>query len=181
LSPPAVILSGDVRQESPELRFHLGAMLAAATPQYALLFGSPESQGRAVLRGLAFAFGPPRPSTGAGNMGAVLNLAEVLWESIPARLQRRLRELCDDPDSLDYDLALSAAKMAVRRAGFFASGDLGSSLRQVATEEGYALDTAQQNLRTLVRDSAPARNLYSLALGAEYAHTRFQFGRGGGR
>jgi hypothetical protein len=179
LSPPAVILSGDVRQDSPELRFHLGAMLAAATPQYALLFGSPESQGRAVLRGLAFAFGPPRASTGSS--GATLNLAEVLWESIPARLQRRLRELCDDPDSLDYDSALTAAKLAVRRAGFFASGDLGSSLRQVAAEEGYALDTVEQSMRTFVRDNPTARNLYSLALGAEYAHTRFQFGRGGGR
>jgi cellulose synthase operon protein C len=177
LSPPAVILSGDVRQESPELRFHLGAMLAAATPQYALLFGSPESQGRAVLRGLSFAFGPPRP--GVTNPGAVLNLAEVLWESIPARLQRRLRELCDDPDSLDYDAALVAAKLAVRRAGFFAAGDLGASLRQIAAEEGYALDTAEQNMRTFVRDNPTARNLYSLALGAEYAHTRFQFTRGG--
>lgn len=176
LSPPAVILSGDVRQDSPELRFHLGAMLAAATPQYALLFGSPESQGRAVLRGLSFAFGPPRP--GGGNAGAVLNLAEVLWESIPARLQRRLRELCDDPDSLDYDAALGAAKLAVRRAGFFAAGDLGTSLRQVAAEDGYELDTAEQNMRTFVRDNPTARNLYSLALGAEYAHTRYQFGRG---
>jgi hypothetical protein len=184
LSPPAVILSGDVRQESPELRFHLGAMLAAATPQFALLFGSPESQGRAVLRGLSFAFGPPRPKAGGpggSNPGAVLNLAEVLWESIPARLQRRLRELCDDPDALSYDTALAAAKMAVRRAGFFASGDLACALRQVAAEEGYELDTPQQNLRTFVRDHAAARNLYSLALGAEYAHTRFQFGRGGGR
>jgi tetratricopeptide (TPR) repeat protein len=177
LSPPAVILSGDVRQESAELRFHLGAMLAAATPQYALLFGSPESQGRAVLRGLAFAFGPPREN--AGNMGAVLNLAEVLWESIPARLQRRLRELCGEPDSLDYDVALAGAKLAVRRAGFFAAGDLGASLRQIALEEEYALDTAYQNMRTFVRDSVTARNLYSLALGAEYAHTRFQFGRAG--
>jgi hypothetical protein len=179
LSPPAVILSGDVRQDSPELRFHLGAMLAAATPQYALLFGSPESQGRAVLRGLAFAFSPPRPN--AANTGAVLNLAEVLWESIPARLQRRLRELCEDPDALDYDLALGAAKMAVRRTGFFGAGDLASSLRQVAAEEGYELDTAEQNMRTFVRDNPTARNLYSLALGAEYAHTRFQFGRGGSR
>ena len=179
LSPPAVILSGDVRQDSPELRFHLGAMLAAATPQYALLFGSPESQGRAVLRGLAFAFSPPRPNP--GNSGAVLNLAEVLWESIPARLQRRLRELCEDPEALDYDVSLGAAKLAVRRAGFFASGDLGSSLRQVAMEEGYELDTAEQNMRTFVRDNPTARNLYSLALGAEYAHTRFQFGRAGGR
>ncbi len=179
LSPPAVILSGDVRQDSPELRFHLGAMLAAATPQYALLFGSPESQGRAVLRGLAFAFSPPRANP--GNSGAVLNLAEVLWESVPARLQRRLRELCEDPEALDYDASLAAAKLAVRRAGFFGSGDLGSSLRQVAAEEGYELDTAEQNMRTFVRDNPTARNLYSLALGAEYAHTRFQSGRGGGR
>ncbi len=175
LSPPAVILSGDVRQDSAELRFHLGAMLAAATPQYALLFGSPESQGRAVLRGLSFAFGPPRAN--AGNMGAVLNLAEVLWESIPARLQRRLRELCNDPDALDYDAALAAAKVAVRRAGFFAAGDLGSALRQVAMEEEYLLDSPQQNVRTFVRDNPTARNLYSLALGAEYAHTRWQFAR----
>jgi cellulose synthase operon protein C len=176
LSPPAVILSGDVRQDSPELRFHLGAMLAAATPQYALLFGSPESQGRAVLRGLAFAFGPPR--AGAGSAGATLNLAEVLWESIPVRLQRRLRELCDQPDALDYDAALSSAKLAARRAGFFAAGDLGVALRQIAAEDGYELDTPEQNLRSLVRDNATAHNLYSLALGAEYAHTRYQSGRG---
>ena len=39
----------------------------------------------------------------------MLNLAEVLWESIPVRLQRRLRELCDQPDALDYDVALNAA------------------------------------------------------------------------
>ncbi|HKY39062.1 MAG TPA: hypothetical protein VJN18_24155 [Polyangiaceae bacterium] len=179
LSPPAVVLSGDVRQDSAELRFHLGAMLAAATPQYALLFGSPESQGRAVLRGLSFAFGPPRAN--AGNMGAVLNLAEVLWESIPARLQRRLRELCNDPDALDYDAALAAAKLAVRRAGFFAAGDLASSLRQVAMEEEYLFDSPQQNVRTFVRDNPTARNLYSLALGAEYAHTRWQFARSGTR
>jgi hypothetical protein len=132
-----------------------------------------------VLRGLAFAFGPPRPGTGSS--GSVLNLAEVLWESIPARLQRRLRELCSEPDSLDYDAALSGAKLAVRRAGFFAAGDLGTSLRQVALEEGYDLESGLQNMRTFVRDNSTARNLYSLALGAEYAHTRYQFTRGGMR
>jgi len=137
------------------------------------------SGGPRHMRGLAFAFGPPRPAPGGSNPGAVLNLAEVLWESIPARLQRRLRELCDEPDVLDYDAALSAAKLAVRRAGFFAAGDLAAALRQIAAEEGYDLDTPQQDLRAFVRDNPTARNLYSLALGAEYAHTRFQFGRGG--
>ncbi|HET7545739.1 MAG TPA: hypothetical protein VFK05_37985, partial [Polyangiaceae bacterium] len=130
LSPPAVILSGDVRTDTPELRFHLGAMLAASIPQYALLFGSPESQARAVLKGLGFAFGPPRQT----KSGGVLNLAEVLWESIPARFQRRLRELCDRPEQLDYDAALAASRIAVRRAGLFVAGDLGVALNEAAAD-----------------------------------------------
>jgi hypothetical protein len=179
LSPPAVILSGDVRQESPELRFHLAAMLAAATPQFALLFGSPESQGRAVLRGLSFAFGPPRAN--AGSLGAVLNLAEVLWESIPARLQRRLRELCEDQTLLDYDAALLAAKLAVRRAGLFGAGDLGAALQQVAIEEEYPLGAEGRLVADFVRAHATARNLYGLSLSAEYAHARWHAVRGAPR
>ena len=34
-------------------------------------------------------------------------------------------------------------------------------------------------MRTFVRDNPTAGNLYALALGAEYAHTRFQHARGG--
>ena len=36
--------------------------------------------------------------------------------------QRRLRELCNDVDALDYDQALLQARVAIRRAGLFASG-----------------------------------------------------------
>src|SRR5690606_26326641 len=39
LSPPAVIVSGDITEVSPELNFHFGAMLAGAIPEHALLFG----------------------------------------------------------------------------------------------------------------------------------------------
>jgi cellulose synthase operon protein C len=173
LSPPAVILSGDVRSDTPELRFHLGAMLAASIPQYALLFGSPESQARAVLKGLGFAFGPPRQT----KSGGVLNLAEVLWESIPARFQRRLRELCDRPDLLDYDAALAASRIAVRRAGLFVAGDLSVALNEAAADDGVSREQlrAPNALAQLSRTAPSLRSLLTLALSPEYAETRWQF------
>ncbi|MEO7034474.1 MAG: hypothetical protein ABI548_11270 [Polyangiaceae bacterium] len=174
LSPPAVILSGDVRQDTPELRFHLGAMLAASIPQYALLFGSPESQARAVLKGLGFAFGPPRQT----KSGGVLNLAEVLWESIPARFQRRLRELCDRPEQLDYDTALATSRIAVRRAGLFVAGDLAVALNEAASDDGVTREQlrAPNALAELSRTAPSLRSLLTLALSPEYAETRWQFG-----
>jgi len=173
LSPPAVILSGDVRSDTPELRFHLGAMLAASIPQYALLFGSPESQARAVLKGLGFAFGPPRQT----KSGGVLNLAEVLWESIPARFQRRLRELCDRPELLDYDAALAASRIAVRRAGLFVAGDLSVALNEAAADDGVSREQlrAPNALSQLSRSAPSLRSLLTLALSPEYAETRWQF------
>lgn len=173
LSPPAVILSGDVRSDTPELRFHLGAMLAASIPQYALLFGSPESQARAVLKGLGFAFGPPRQT----KSGGVLNLAEVLWESIPARFQRRLRELCDRPEQLDYDAALAASRIAVRRAGLFVAGDLSVALNEAAADDGVSREQlrAPNALAQLSRTAPSLRSLLTLALSPEYAETRWQF------
>jgi len=173
LSPPAVILSGDVRSDTPELRFHLGAMLAASIPQYALLFGSPESQARAVLKGLGFAFGPPRQT----KSGGVLNLAEVLWESIPARFQRRLRELCDRPELLDYDAALAASRIAVRRAGLFVAGDLSVALNEAAADDGVSREQlrAPNALSQLSRTAPSLRSLLTLALSPEYAETRWQF------
>jgi hypothetical protein len=178
LAAPAVVLSGDVANETPELHFHLGAMLAAASPQLVMLFGLPEAQARSVLRALGFAFGPSRPN--ASGIGPALNLAEMLWESIPARPQRRLRELCHDVDALDYDQAMLQARVAIRRAGFFASGHLGVAAHEVAAEEGLdaSLLGAPHGLTRLLEQSPSLTSLYQLSLSAEYAETRWREGRG---
>lgn len=176
LNPPAIVLSGDVRHDSPEIGYQLGAMLVGTLPQYVLLMGSPESQARAVLRGLGFAFGPPDRASAPGS---IPSLAEVLWESIPARLQRRLRELCSEPEILDYEAAMRAARLAVRRAGLFVSGDLRVALRETCVEEGIALDALESpaEIAELCRTSASARSLLLLATSAEYAETRWQASR----
>jgi hypothetical protein len=178
LATPAVVLSGDVGAETPELRFHLGAMLAAASPQLVMLFGLPEAQARSVLRALGFAFGPARPD--ASGIGPALNLAEMLWESIPARPQRRLRELCHDLDALDYDQALLQARVAIRRAGLLATGHLGVALREVAHEDGLepTLVGAAGGLARLAAASPSVTSVYQLAIAAEYAETRWRAARG---
>jgi hypothetical protein len=179
LSPPAVVLSGDVRQETPELFYQLGSTLLSASPGFALLLGSPESQARGVLKGLAFAFGPPQ--TSALGPGGVPSLAEVLWESIPARLQRRLRELCDVPSTLDYDSAVRLARSAARRAGLFACGHLGVALAATCAEEGIpegALSSASR-ISTLAAQNASVRSLLALATSPEYAQIRWWLGRAG--
>ncbi|MCB9576193.1 MAG: hypothetical protein H6717_04050 [Polyangiaceae bacterium] len=176
LSPPAVIVSGEVTRESPALAFHLGAMLAAALPEHVLMFGSPESQTRGVLKGLGLAFG--RPTEDRSGLTAIANLAEVLWESIPPRAQRRLRELCDDSLVLDYDAALGSARRSVRRAGLFACGDLATALRETIADEELdeSLLDAPDGPTRLCRHEAVA-DLVRLATSIEYAQVRWHPGR----
>jgi hypothetical protein len=178
LATPSVVLSGDVATATPELGFHLGAMLAAAAPQLVMLFGLPEAQARSVLRALGFAFGSSRPD--ASGIGPALNLAEMLWEAIPARPQRRLRELCHDADALDYDHAINQARVAVRRAGFFATGHFGVTLREIAQEDRLDLAglTRTEGLAKIAAVSPSVLSVYQLALGAEYAETRWREARG---
>ncbi|MEZ4373632.1 MAG: hypothetical protein R3B07_22615 [Polyangiaceae bacterium] len=174
MDPPGIILSGDVPQMSPELSFHLGAMLGATLPQYVLLFGSTESQARAVFKGLGLAFGPPRP--GGARIAAAATLAEVLWESIPARSQRRLRELCDVPEALDYEFTVAAARLAIRRAGLFVGGDLAVAIRETCTEEGIASKGLEQpgGLAALCAASPAISDLVLIATSPEYADARWR-------
>jgi hypothetical protein len=179
LAPPALVLTGEVKRESLALGYRLGAMLAATMPEHVLVYGAPEAQIENVLRALVVAFGPPR--SGHANISAVATLAEMLWESIPSRSQRRLRELCDDPSRIDYALARSAASQAVRRAGLFVSGDLTVAVRETCADLGistWGLD-APGGLATLCSSSPAVADLVRLATSQEYASARWQQVRGG--
>jgi cellulose synthase operon protein C len=181
LAPPAVIVSGEVARDSAQLRFHVGAMLAAAMPEHALLFGSVESQVRGILKALSLAFGPPQESH--SNVTSIANLAEVLWESISTRAQRRLRELCDEPSQLDYELAMATARRSVRRAGLLCAGDIKVALREACSEEGIAPSAfeAAGGLASLCSASPAVADIIRFATSQEYAEARWQPAKGGSR
>jgi hypothetical protein len=89
-----------------------------------------------------------------------------------------LRELCDRPEELDYDSALAASRIAVRRAGLFVAGDLGVALSEAAADDGVSREQlrAPNALAELSRNAPALRSLLTLALSPEYAETRWQFG-----
>ncbi len=178
LTPPAVIAGGDVTRETPELSYHLGAMLIATLPEHVLLFGSSEEQARSILKSMLLAFGPPTEHK--SELASAASLAEVLWERIPARSQRRLRELCHEPQGIDYETGMESARRAARRAGLFVSGDLGVALRQACRQEGIPPEAVQSpaNLTQAVAANAGLADLVRLATGSEYAAARWQSPRG---
>jgi hypothetical protein len=107
----------------------------------------------------------------------------MLWESIPARPQRRLRELCHDPVALDYDQAMLLARIAVRRAGLFVAGDFGVAAREICSDEGLDMDALRtpEGFHGLCQKSPSLSSLHALALSPEYAEIRWQGARGPGR
>jgi hypothetical protein len=167
-------MSGEVREETAELRYLLGAALTGAMPEHALVNALGEEALRTLIDALHAAFGPianlPR-----GN-AAVARLGQNLWQLVPPRSDRRLRELCADLSAITYEAAVAGTRQAMRHAGLFASGNLGTALAQVAPELGIALSGYQGSPDGLARASAAhpeVADLVRLALRTELAEARW--------
>lgn len=172
LSPPAIVLAGDIREETPELLYLLGASLTAAMAEHALVNALDEDALRTLIDALLAAFGPvanlPR-----GN-AAVARLGQNLWQLVPPRADRRLRELCAVP--FTYDDAVSGTRQAMRRAGLFAAGGLSTALPLIAFELGLPPEPEDslQWLTNLCAAQPAVADLVRLAIRAEFAEARWQ-------
>jgi hypothetical protein len=164
LVPPAVILSGDPREELPE---------------HALIFGLQEAQLRSLLAATCSAFGPPDGPVASSSIAA---LAGSLWQTLPARAQRRLKELCANPADFSLERASAAARRISLRAGLFLCGNLGTALREAAAAEQLALDSPIDSFDALAAacERHPAiLDLVALAISPEFADARWRPGERG--
>jgi hypothetical protein len=163
---------GDVREDSPALRYALGQAFAAAMPQSALLIGLPEMEARVLWNAMLAAFGPPE----FGKLGdpAATRLVQAFWNTIPPRSQRRLQELLAKAPT-EFDAALDRSRQSGRRVALFLCGDIAYVLRNVAAELSLpqALLTID-NFADLVGASPIVADLVRLAVSAEYADARFR-------
>ena len=172
LSPPAIVFAGDVREETPDLLYLLGASLTGAMAEHALVNALNEDALRTLIDALLAAFGPvanlPR-----GN-AAVARLGQNLWQLVPPRADRRLRELCGAP--ISFDSAVSGTRQAMRRAGLFAAGGLAVALPLVAFELGLPPEPEDSPhwLSNLCEAYPPIADLVRLAIRAEFAEARWQ-------
>jgi tetratricopeptide (TPR) repeat protein len=175
LASPSVVLSGEVPAgDSPALLYELGSHLTGAMPEHALVNGMPEDELRTLIDALVAAFGP-LDATPRGNRN-VVRLEQSLWQLIPPRAERRLREICAHPEGFSYEAAVQGTRQAMRRAGLFASGSLSTAVEAVAAETGYDLDplrTSPDGLERACLENPALADLVRLAIRTEYAEARW--------
>jgi len=178
--PPSGILHGLGDEEPPELAFVLGQALGASLPPHALLFGQTEGDAKVLFRALLGAFGPPEAARDLDR--ATASLGEILWQTLPAKAQRRLSDLLSGATLASFDDALARARQASLRVGLFVSGDFRQATRAVLLGAGQDPRLADANgaVMDLVSELPELADLYRLALRPELADARFAvFGRTG--
>jgi tetratricopeptide (TPR) repeat protein len=176
LSPPSVILAGDVQIETAELRFELGRGLSAALPHHVLRQALPDVEGRAVVEALRTAFGTPE--LGRQVDTRVARLAESFWQIIPASAQRRLQELLRAATLADREELVEASLQSGRRIGMFLAGDFACAARILLAESAVrdvttAMPPSLENLRELCLAVPALADLLRLAVRSEYADARW--------
>ena len=174
IAPPSVILGGDVREDSPELRFVLGRGMSAALHSNVLVLGMSYKDVSSLRRALASAFGPPeiRSSLDAESS----RLAEQFWQLIPPRVQRRLQELLSATEVPEYEELVAPAHQSGRRVGLFLAGDFATAARAVFDEFSLRVEgaSASGGLRRYCQDLPALADLLRLAVSPEYADARWQ-------
>jgi hypothetical protein len=173
LSPPSVVLTGDVQEETPALRYALGQGMSSALPQNALRLGLPAGDGRSLVSAMRAAFGPPE--TGRIVDSRAARLAESFWQLVPPRAQRRLQQLLGSAPLPDYEELVSRAKQSGRRVGLFFSGDFGYAAQSLLAEFAPQPRGAPsiRNLRGLCQEHPMLADLLRLAVSSEYAQARW--------
>ncbi|NUP04568.1 MAG: hypothetical protein HOW73_00725, partial [Polyangiaceae bacterium] len=181
---PALVAVGEFRAKTPELVHKLASVHASASPELVLAAYLDDASMHRLFEAMMVAFGPVRPrddeapassASAASFRAEVARLASELWQRINPRAERRLRDLCE-LGPLDPAIGRSMARRAMRRAGLFASGDLGLALRLLAHEEGRAEDETSGGgvLERACEQSAEATDLVRLATRMEFAEARWQ-------
>jgi hypothetical protein len=173
LSPPVVLLSGDVREESPALRFALGRGLSAALPQNVMRLAVSSAEGTALIEAMRAAFGPPEIGRRVDAHAA--RLAQSFWQTVPARTQRRLQELLGTGNFPDHPELAARAEQSGRRVGMFLAGDFAWAARQLLSESpsGALTVLSLDTLRPLCEELPMLADLLRVAVSPEYAAARW--------
>jgi tetratricopeptide (TPR) repeat protein len=171
--PASALITGDGHEDTTDLRHCLGQSLTGALSSHVLLLGLPEEQARSVWQALLVSFGPADEARLVDREAS--RLAEQFWNTIPPRVQRRLKDLLAHAGGQDFDDFLAAARQSARRVGLFIAGDFGFAARKfLADRKVDPQSAAGDGLRVLCAEHAPLADLFRLAVSAEYADARWR-------
>lgn len=173
LATPTAILEGDGREDSAELRWMLGVALSSVLPQNALVAGLGRPEARSLWQVILGAFGPPGLVTVERGDA---QLADMLWQTLAPKTQRRLRELLATTDLTPFELVLERSKQSARRIGMFLTGDFGHAARKVIADYPQASAAELERpggLEKLCTQLPSLADLLRLAVRPEYADARW--------
>lgn len=173
LSPPAATISGEVRGETPELDFVLGAALASALPTNVLALGLAEALGKMTWRAVLGAFGAPEYGRQLDARSG--RLAERFWQAVPAKSQRRLQEILRSSPRTTYEGVVAAARQSARRVGMFVAGDFATAVGDAVKDQLVSAQALvdQDGLDGLCARVPDVADLFRLAVSPEYADARW--------
>jgi hypothetical protein len=177
LSTPALVYEGDVRgATSAELLYLLASHAAAAAPEFAIVAAEPEVAVRHVIEAVVSAFGPvsaaPRDTPPGATRATIARIGSELWQRVLPAAERKLRALASE-QKLSFEDARAATDTAMRRAGLFASGDLGLAVRIALADAGVTAPGRSEELEQLCAEHPAIADLVRLAIRMEYAEARF--------
>jgi hypothetical protein len=181
---PAILVSGDATERSPELTYTLACAHASSQPLLLLAASLPDATLRRLFEAVIAAFGPvaprggdtPPPSSSGSFRTDVAKIGAELWQLVTPRVDRRLREICE-AGAFDLSAARAAARRAMRRAGLFASGDLATAIRITVRELGDEDELDLSDPQALERSATThpeVADLVRLASRLEFAEARWQ-------
>jgi tetratricopeptide (TPR) repeat protein len=175
LQPAAAVLVGDAREDNLHTRAVLGYAIGAALPQSALVLGLPPDDARNVWLAVMGAFGPA--GLGFRLDAATAGYAETLWQVLPGRSQRRLRDLLARQGAVDFESLVARAKQSARRVGFFLTGDFGDAATRLVAELSPS-DVRRLRepggLEALCAELPDLADMVRLAVRPEYADARWR-------
>jgi hypothetical protein len=173
LPTPAAVLSGDAGEDSLDLRWVVGQALSCVLPQNALVLGLAQDEARALWGVILGAFGPPGLVT-VDRKDA--QLADILWQTLAPRTQRRLKQLLAGVDATPFELVLERARQSGRRVGMFLTGDFAHAARRVLADFPQANPEELERpggLERLCAQLPSLADLLRLAVRPEYADARW--------
>jgi hypothetical protein len=119
------------------------------------------------------AFGPPGLVT-VDRKDA--QLADMLWQTLAPRTQRRLKELLAPSDATPFELVIERARQSGRRVGMFLTGDFAHAARTIISDFPQA-DAGELErpggLERLCAQLPSLADLLRLAVRPEYADARW--------
>jgi hypothetical protein len=172
-APPAAVLSGEGGDDTPDLRWIVGQALSIVLPENVLVLGLPDVELRSVWTVLLAAFGQPGLVT-VDRKDA--QLADMLWQTLAPRTQRRLKELLASSAASSIELVRERARQSGRRVGMFLTGDFAHAARRALAEfpgaDASEL-TRPGGLERLCKGYPALADLLRLAVRPEYADARW--------